>query len=754
MRRPGLALPAPLGRVSILLILANGLLAAWLFAHPGNPTLFLAGMAFGQGICGLLAGLICLLGSQVGGRRHWPSFLFGLSNLCYGVGALLWLGDTLVLQRAVSVPSLGDTAYLVSYPLCLAGLLTLPRRPVSGAVRACVILDGILIMIATVTFSWYFILGPIVLQAEGSTLTKVFELIYPLSDLTLACCLLFLLSPANGLPRTGAYILTLSLGMVILADSYFAYNSLHGTYRDGRWPDLFWPLAHSIVTLGLVAIRSSTGEPPQPNPGRAMHLWQALLPYTFLPAVAGLLAYTWSRPGDEALGRGVLLGSAALLLVILLRQVLALVENGRLQRATASYAQRLESLNTTLQATRDELAANNTALLAANERLEALATTDPLTGLPNQQSIAATLDRELARARRHDRSSAVLFFDLDHFKALNDSYGHAAGDAILSELATIVRAALRAGDHLGRWGGEEFVALLPELPPEGAVAAAERIRRAVADHSFAAGGGVHLTCSIGVAVFPRDASEHEALIALADRAMYAAKRLGRNQVREAHEPAVVALPGEWGQSESRETTALLGIVEALAALAETREHRDGPYADAIVGLIPRLATALGMNATEARMVGLAGRLHDIGKIALPDTVIRKSADLTSEEWAIIRDHPLIGAEVVSHIPALRGLAPLIRAHHERWDGTGYPDGLAGEAIPLGARLLAVVDAFDAMTSTRPHQPAWTIERALAELRRYAGTQFDPTVVAALDTIIATAPIFAQPARTSTLPILA
>src|SRR5205807_1730183 len=159
-----------------------------------------------------------------------------------------------------------------------------------------------------------------------------------------------------------------------------------------------------------------------------------------------------------------------------------------------------------------------------NARLEALATTDPLTELPNHRAMVAALDQELERARRYHRPCALLFLDLDHFKALNDSYGHAAGDITLHELATVVSTSLRGVDVAGRWGGEEFVAILPETDSDGAAALAERVRTALAAHAFTAGGGTHLTCSIGVAAYPHDAEERDRLVDMADRAMYAAKR--------------------------------------------------------------------------------------------------------------------------------------------------------------------------------------------------------------------------------------
>ena len=365
------------------------------------------------------------------------------------------------------------------------------------------------------------------------------------------------------------------------------------------------------------------------------------------------------------------------------------------------------------------------------ERILALATTDPVTELPNHRALLARLDQELERAQQYNRSCSLLFLDLDHFKALNDGYGHVAGDAALCEVASLIRAQLRRMDTVGRWGGEEFVAILPELQADEALSMAEAVRATVAAHAFSAGGGLHLTCCVGVASYPTHAQEREGLLSAADHAMYGAKRFGRNQVRAADDPAVFALFMESHLEEGREEAALVGMVEALVTLVEARDYSTGRHSHQVANLVLQLARALGLPAAEAQMIALAGRLHDVGKVAIPDGVLQKAGHLTEEDWGLIRTHPVVGAEVVSHIPALRPLAPVIRAHHERWDGQGYPNRLKGEAIPLGARILAVVDAYLAMTVDRPYQRACVPAVALAELRRCAGSQFDPRIVEAL-----------------------
>ncbi len=369
-------------------------------------------------------------------------------------------------------------------------------------------------------------------------------------------------------------------------------------------------------------------------------------------------------------------------------------------------------------------------IAGAADKLAALATADPITGLPNHRAVVSAVDRELERSARFGRPCALLFLDIDHFKALNDGCGHVAGDAALAEFGAVVSGCLRGMDTVGRWGGEEFVALLPETDRASALALAETVRTAVASYGFRAGGGGRLTCSLGVAVFPDDAEDRSEMVEAADRAMYAAKRLGRNQARSITDPAVSAL-GAGDQVGSREENALRGEVAGLAALVAARDNYTGRHTDEVAALSIRLALALGMDTQEARIVGLVGQLHDVGKVAVPDAVLQKPGRLTEEEWVLMRRHPVVGADVVSRMPSLRVIAPSVRAHHERWDGGGYPDGLAGEAIPLAARIVAVADAYGAMTTDRPYRRGRPIAQALEEMHRCAGTQFDAAVVDAL-----------------------
>jgi diguanylate cyclase (GGDEF)-like protein len=417
-------------------------------------------------------------------------------------------------------------------------------------------------------------------------------------------------------------------------------------------------------------------------------------------------------------------------IVIILVSILAAVYAQTTKKAVikADRADELEQAHQFLASAYNDLEESHTELEVAHAKIQQQALTDPLTGLPNHRAIVEQLGKEVDRARRFERTVCVLFFDMDHFKALNDGYGHNAGDEALCTFGQVLREQLRTIDTVGRWGGEEFLAILPETTVEEAKTVAERVREAVSYHIFPVGGGLHMTCSIGLSCYPSQAPTQEALIHAADQAMYVAKKLGRNQVRSIDEEIVkLTLAGDTGEGD-RETTALRGFVGALSSLAKQRSSTLGEHSKEVGPLALELALKLGCSKHEAEMIHLAGQLHNIGKIGVSDAILQKPGRLTELEWQQIQLYPVIGAEAVACIPALRPLSVLIRTHRERWDGTGYPDRLQKETIPIGARVIGMIDAYMAMVVDRPYQKARSSEDAIAELRRCAGSQFDPALV--------------------------
>ncbi len=352
-----------------------------------------------------------------------------------------------------------------------------------------------------------------------------------------------------------------------------------------------------------------------------------------------------------------------------------------------------------------------------------LALTDPLTGLGNHRHFHERLERELAEAERGGREFSLCLVDVDDFKRINDLFGHPSGDRVLSRLATT----LRQNGEAFRLGGDEFALLLPDYDENEGIQTASAIIERIAELQLDHVGSV--TVSAGVATFPRQAPDRGELIRLADSALYWAKENGKNRVH-VYRPDVVELAELRRLAAGPDRAARFRAAASLAKAVDLRDTYTGSHSARVAELAARVAARLGLDREQIELSRLAGSLHDLGKLAIPEEILRKPGPLTGPERLVLERHPQIGFRMLDSL-GIDPVAKWILHHHERWDGTGYPDRLPGPEIPLGARIIFVVDAFDAMTSDRVYRGRLTQDHALAELERCAGTQFDPNVVAAL-----------------------
>ncbi len=390
---------------------------------------------------------------------------------------------------------------------------------------------------------------------------------------------------------------------------------------------------------------------------------------------------------------------------------------------------------------RQELVLSNKDLL---NRLKELSVKDPLTGLYNYRYLEERLSSEFKRAHRYVLPLSVIMIDIDYFKSINDIYGHQYGDLILKEFGQCLRDASRTNDIVIRYGGEEFLALLPDTNKAGAVIFGSRLLEKLVEHVFdPKGQKIKLKISMGLVSFPEDGVDTQmALIDLADKTLRTAKETGGNRLAtlaeitekqannasQGEKESVEQMKEKLLKMEGRVNQTLLESIYAFAKTIEAKDYYTSEHGENMVSIAVEIGKKLNISEKELENLKHAAILHDLGKIGIPDKILHKKGKLNEKELKKIRTHPQIGAEIIRSVHFLSAVVPIVLHHHERFDGLGYSSGLKGEDILLGARIIAVADVYQALVSDRPYRKAYSKKEALKIIQDGAGTQFDPEIV--------------------------
>ena len=595
----------------------------------------------------VVAGLTCLARAVAVRQDRIAWALIGAGLLSWATGEFLW-SFVVSEMKPQPYPSIADAFYLLLYPLEISGVIMLAWGR-SGSRNASVLLDGAIAACGAAAIG-AVLLGPAISDlAAKDVLRTVVESSYPIFDVAVIGCVVGALAVVG--PRRDVIVLLGAIAATATADTLYLYQEANGTYVEGTFLDSIW-------LIGVSAMAIAAWQRPRDDRTREGRHGIVVPTAAALTAIVLLYADHTDRISDAAA-----ILAAATLVLAMARLVLVFRDNGVLLD----------------RARRDSI-------------------TDSLTGLSNRRRLIDDLETATECAREDGDGFLLAIFDLDGFKAYNDTFGHGAGDMLLRRMGSSLQAAVSGQGTAYRLGGDEFCVLAPltGVRVDSVVAAASA---ALAED----GEGFSITASHGRTLIPHEAGEPVAALRLADRRLYAEK--GRST----------------RSFESQARDLLLGVLRE-------REPLLGAHMEGVGMLAAELGRRVGLTTEEVDVLGRAAELHDIGKMAIPDEILSKPAPLTEEEWTLMRTHTLIGERMLSVLPALAPVAKMIRSSHERWDGNGYPDRIAGSKIPIGSRIIGICDAFEAMTEERPYRDPMPVEDALDELRAHAGSQFDPQLV--------------------------
>ncbi|GHJ46899.1 hypothetical protein Cs7R123_42410 [Catellatospora sp. TT07R-123] len=610
-------------------------------------------------------------------RTAWR--LLAASNFLWLAGESIWAFYTYTTPGGAPVPSIADAVYLMSYAMALPAIVIGLGLVLVG--RAQGLIDAVLVAAGAAAIGWQLVIGPL-LPSDWNAATLV-TFIYPVLSVSIVSILVaVLLSGSRNIPIS-MILVGAGYGISAVTDASYAYITVVRQYASSSWVNLGWQAEAVLLCLAAVvaARRRETDKPGAIDPD-----------ITLLPAVVAVLAVGGLAAADlilvGRLSEVTLAVSAILLLGLLVRQVVAARDRTRL-----------------------------------NQQLRTAAVTDPLTGLHNRRFFQEMIVLEAERAVRRRSPLSLVLVDIDHFKAVNDTYGHSVGDLALTDVAQRLRRAVRASDLVCRYGGEEFVCLLPGTDAAGAAELAGRLRAAVSSAPvlLRSGDGVELTASVGVATAdPGTQIDIDALVNAADAAVYRAKDLGRDQVVASAWQSQPAADGD------------LALPPALVWMSDRVERAlgDGSPGPAVSRWARQTAERLGLDETAQRNAAAAARVRDIGRILDLGSAAQAPPDGDADGRGA-----RCGARLLVKLADRPDLAQLVAARYEWFDGSGGPAGCGGADIPIESRIIAVCDAWARILAAGPAPDGPVAAESRRELLRCRGTRFDPAVVDAFVALV-------------------
>ncbi len=617
----------------------------------------------------------------------------GLGTLSLALGEVSWAYYEVFLGLdEPPYPSIADYFYLASYPFLFISLLSMSRFSGAGVLtRVRAVLDITVVTILAFVPMWFFLIKP-VYTPEAPLTEAIVNGLYPALDVALIIAILInLMGFKRSKWRAWEIMIAAGFVLTIAADVIFNYFAGQNVYFaasiTARLLDLLWMASYFLFFLAALFSIKSTAQMGAIDSETQVHVgWRdSLIPLTIAIAIPLFIYEAQFRVQSVYDSWALIVSATALAVAVAIRASVVVVENNRLFSS---------------------------------------ATTDALTGQYNHRFFQERLKIELDRAERSSESLSMAIIDVDDFSRINNVYGHFKGDVLLHEMGAKIKEHVRTTDTVARIGGDEFGLILPDTAELEAYKVCMAAQEAVNSiHGFEELG---VTISAGIATFPEHAEDLDTLTKKADGALYWAKYHGKSQVL-IYDPATIETLDVEERIQRIEDLSYLSTVQSLAAAVDARDPYTRHHSQHVSGLVNMMSQKVGFDKEKAKMMETAALLHDVGKIGIPDSILQKPGKLTDQEMEKIREHPQISQKILS-ASTFEETLPWIVAHHERWDGKGYPEGLKGEEIPLEARILAICDSYEAMTSDRPYRGGLPREKVVDELRDNSGTQFDPGLV--------------------------